>query len=55
MDKFIKIQSQQSEFSNNQNLVDFNIPASGVYELRDSWVRLVYNIDVVQDAAVTGE
>ena len=54
MDKFIKIQSQQSEFSNNQNLVDFNIPASGVYELRDSWVRLVYNIDVVQDAAVTG-
>jgi len=54
MDKFIKIQSQQSEFSNNQNLVDFQIPPSGVYELRDSWVRLVYNIDVVQDADLTG-
>ena len=32
MDKFIKIQSNQSEFSSTANLVDFVIPeGSGVY------------------------
>ena len=37
MDKFIKIQSNQSEFSNTANLVDFIIPQGDVYDLSDSF------------------
>lgn len=36
MDKYIKYQSVQSVFTNSQNLIDFHVPQSGVYDLRDS-------------------
>ncbi len=54
MDKFIKIQSNQSEFSNTANLVDFVIPQGDVYDLRDSWVNLEYQIDVVETETASG-
>jgi hypothetical protein len=54
MDKFIKIQSNQSEFSNTANLVDFVIPQGDVYDLSDSWVNLEYQIDVVETETASG-
>ena len=54
MDKFIKIQSNQSEFSSTANLCDFHIPASDVYELRDSFVNFVFQIDVVETETASG-
>ena len=36
MDKYVKYQSVQSVFDSSQNLVDFHVPQSGVYDLRDS-------------------
>ncbi len=55
MDKFIKIQSNQSEFSNTANLVDFVIPeGSGVYDLSDSWCNLEFQIDVVETETASG-
>ena len=55
MDKFIKIQSNQSEFSNTANLVDFVIPeGSGVFDLSDSWCNLEFQIDVVETETASG-
>lgn len=54
MDKFIKIQSNQSEFSSTANLCDFHIPAGDVYELRDSFVNFVFNIDVEETETNSG-
>jgi hypothetical protein len=55
MDKFIKIQSNQSEFSNTANLVDFVIPSgSGVYDLSDSWCNLEFQIDVQETETASG-
>ena len=54
MEKFIKIQSNQSEFSNTANLVDFVIPEGDVYDLSDSWVNLEFQIDVTEVASYGG-
>ena len=55
MDKFIKIQSNQSEFSSTANLVDFVIPeGSGVYDLSDSWCNLEFQIDVQETETASG-
>ena len=54
MDKFIKIQSQQSEFSTTANLVDFHIPEGDVYDLSDSWVNLEFGIDITEVASYGG-
>ena len=54
MDRFIKIQSNQSEFSSTANLCDFHIPAGDVYELRDSFVNFVFQIDVVETETTSG-
>jgi hypothetical protein len=54
MDKFIKIQSNQSEFSNTANLVDFVIPQGDIYDLSDSWCNLEFKIDVVETETASG-
>ena len=54
MDKFIKIQSNQSEFSNTANLVDFVIPQGDVYDLSDSWCNLEFQIDVTENETASG-
>jgi hypothetical protein len=54
MDKFIKIQSNQSEFSNTANLVDFVIPQGDVYDLSDSWCNLEFQIDVTETETASG-
>ena len=54
MDKFIKIQSNQSEFSNTANLVDFIIPQGDVYDLSDSWINLQLQIDITEVAPGVG-
>lgn len=54
MDKYIKLQSNQSEFSSTANICDFHIPAGDVYELRDSFVNFVFNIDVVETETTSG-
>ena len=54
MDKFIKIQSQQSEFSTTANLVDFHIPEGDTYDLSDSWVNLEFAIDVTETETASG-
>ena len=54
MDKFLKIQSQQSEFSNTANLVDFHIPEGDVYDLSDSFINLEFQIDVVEKTTYGG-
>ena len=56
MDSFVKIQSVQGgEFTNSQNLVDFRIPPSGVYDLGASYINLNTNIDVVDSGTQGGE
>ena len=55
MDKYLKIQSQQSLFSNVANLCDFTIPQSDVYDLSDSWVNMNFVTTVFEtDTAGTG-
>jgi hypothetical protein len=54
MDKFIKIQSNQSEFSNTANLVDFIIPQGDVYDLSDSWINLQLQVDIIEVAPGVG-
>ena len=54
MDKFIKIQSNQSEFSNTANLVDFIVPQGDTYDLSDSWVNLNFNINVDEVETASG-
>lgn len=45
MDKIIKINSNQGgSFSANNNLVDFDIPADGVYDLSKSYVNLMCSV-----------
>tara|TARA_R110000803_G_scaffold24538_1_gene59087 strand:+ start:3076 stop:4623 length:1548 start_codon:yes stop_codon:yes gene_type:complete len=50
MDKYLKIQSQQSLFSNTANLVDFTIPQADVYDLSDSWINMNWVTSVVEVA-----
>lgn len=55
MDAYEKIQSiQGGEFTATQNLVDFRIPAGGVYDLNDSFINLNGSIDVVDSSADGG-
>ena len=50
--KYIKIQSVQGgPFTDSQNLVDFRIPSSGVYDLADSYINLLCSVDVTEPAA----
>ena len=45
MDKYIKLQSLQGGgFSGSQNIIDFHVPASGVYDLNDSFVQILCTI-----------
>lgn len=45
MDKYIKLQSLQGgQFTGSQNIVDFHVPASGVYDLKDSFVQVLCTI-----------
>jgi len=48
MDKYLKIQSNQSHFTQTANLVDFTIPQGDVYDLSDSWVNFNWTIDVTE-------
>lgn len=49
MDMFVKYQSQQGGgFTSAQNLVDFNIPPSGAYDLSDSFVQFNYDLNVTE-------
>lgn len=50
MDKFLKIQSNQSQFSATANLADFVIPQGDVYDLSDSWVSMNWVTKVTEDA-----
>jgi len=51
MDKYIKIQANQSLFSHTANLVDFVIPQGDVYDLSDSWMNMNFVTNVVEVAA----
>lgn len=47
MDQYVKYQSVQGgAFTNSQNLVDFRVPMSGVYDLRDSFINLNCTLEV---------
>ena len=53
MDKVIKINSKQGgPFSQTSNLVDFDIPPSGVYDFSDSYINLVAAVKGVGDTDV---
>ncbi len=55
MDKFVKYQSQQGgNFTVNQNLVDFVLPAGQVYNLHDSYINLNCVVDVVEKETDSG-
>ena len=55
MDKVIKIQSNQgSGFDGVKRLCDFDIPA-GVYDLSESYINLVANVDTVDNGANGGQ
>lgn len=48
--RFVKINSRQGgPFTVRQNLVDFDIPADGVYNLKNSFVNLIFNVDIVEE------
>lgn len=56
MDLFVKYQSRQGgSFSATQNLVDFSVPPSGVYDLSDSFVQINYDLEVTEDSTGGGE
>ena len=56
MDNYLKIRSLQGgEITSTQNLLDFTIPASGVYDLSDSYVNLLGEITAVDSSANGGE
>ena len=56
MDKYVKYQSQQGgSFSANQNLIDFHIPGgSGTYDLKDSFVQIMCDIQETESAGAAG-
>lgn len=54
MDKYVKYQSVQSVFSNSQNLVDFHVPQSGVYDLRDSHLVIHAKNTIVETDTTNG-
>ena len=55
MDKYIKLNSNQGgPFTANQNLVDFEIPSDGTYNLRDSYITLNVKVDVTETETATG-
>jgi hypothetical protein len=55
MDKYIKLNSNQGgPFTANQNLVDFEIPSDGVYNLRDSYITLNVKVDVTETETASG-
>lgn len=50
--KYIKFQSVQGgPFTASQNLIDFRLPSSGLYDLADSYINLLCSIDVEQTNA----
>ena len=56
MDKYIKLNSNQGgPFTANQNLVDFEIPSDGVYNLRDSYITLNVKVDVTETETASGQ
>lgn len=55
MDLFVKYQSTQGgAFTAQQNLVDFRVPMSGVYDLSDSFIQFNYDLDVTETSAAGG-
>lgn len=55
MDKIIKINAiQGGPFSSSNNLVDFDIPGEGCYDLSDSFVNLHVEVDAADVSAATG-
>jgi hypothetical protein len=56
MDLFVKYQSRQGgAFTAQQNLVDFTVPMSGVYDLSDSFIQLNYDLDVTEADTAGGQ
>lgn len=55
MDKFVKYVSQQSPpFTSTANLIDFVVPASGVYDLHDSYINLNCRAEVTENTTAEG-
>jgi hypothetical protein len=55
MDKFLKIQSVQGgEITSTDNLRDFRVPMGDVYDLRDSFVQFIMQIDRTETSAGGG-
>jgi hypothetical protein len=55
MNKEIKFQSNQGgPFTTAQNRVSFNIPASGVYDLSNSYINLNLEMNVVENETASG-
>jgi hypothetical protein len=56
MDQYIKLVANQGgPFTASQNLVDYNIPSDGVYNLRDSYITLNVKVDVTETETATGQ
>jgi hypothetical protein len=50
--KYIKYQSVQGgPFTASQNLIDFRLPSSGLYDLADSYINLLCSVEATQSAA----
>ena len=54
MDNIVKIPSVQSTFSATKNLVDFDIPNHGVYDLTKSYVNVNVSVDNTSATSVAG-
>lgn len=55
MDLFVKYQSTQGgAFTAQQNLADFRVPMSGVYDLSDSFIQFNYDLDVTETSTGGG-
>tara|TARA_R100000654_G_scaffold19326_4_gene39553 strand:+ start:1035 stop:2531 length:1497 start_codon:yes stop_codon:yes gene_type:complete len=54
MDNIVKIPSVQSTFSATKNLVDFDIPNHGVYDLTKSYVNVNVSVDNTSANSVSG-
>lgn len=49
--KYVKYQSVQGgPFTDSQNLIDFRLPSSGVYDLADSYINLLCSVNVTETA-----
>tara|TARA_R110001632_G_scaffold134152_2_gene249337 strand:- start:11335 stop:12816 length:1482 start_codon:yes stop_codon:yes gene_type:complete len=55
MDRFVKINSNQGgPFNVNQNLLDFHLSPGSVYNLKDSYISLNCDIQVVENETTSG-